>query len=269
MKSFNLVLFTLSLILVCNAFKVKSRIMNGKAAAVSQFPYYAFLRTKDIEGNATICGSVLISSDCLITAAHCIDDALNLTVHFGATRLDKPAPAEWYVRVEKENFFVHPKYETNSILHDIGMLTLLRFICGQFLIQYSKYFSSALIHLPQRVKYSQCIKPVRLPTTCKSTDNLQAVIMGNGKNDTQFSLSPQLNFAFLKVLPKQMCFPQITRGPIFDFISKFLICAEHNVKEAVSFGDSGSPLVENDSNGTLIGIATFIHKSKCINYFLI
>lgn len=99
-----------------------------------------------------------------------------------------------------------------------------------------------------------------MPTECKTTDNLQAVTMGNGRNDTKCIISPQLNFAFLTVLPKHKCFPQITRGPLFDKVSKLLICAEQNAKDQLSsHGDSGSPLVENDSDGTLIGIATFVH----------
>lgn len=86
-----------------------------------------FLNIKDMdEGNTTMCGSVLIDYDWLLTAAHCVEAAKNLTVHLGKSRLDKPAPADWYARVDKAGIFIHPEYQSIGILDDLGMLTLFK-----------------------------------------------------------------------------------------------------------------------------------------------
>lgn len=122
----------------------------------------------------------------------------------------------------------------------------------------TEFFSPALIRLPHKIKYSQYIQRVRLPNTCKPTINSDIVIMGNGKTADSSPTSPQLKFAFLKIVPKEACleyYPLISNR-----ISTF--CAENKVNnEGICPGDSGSPAIDQ-SDGTLIGIASFYDDSK-------
>lgn len=100
------------------------------------------------------------------------------------------------------------------------------------------------------------IQPVRQPTTCEMADNIDVVIMGNGRIKDAGPSSPQLQYAMLKTIPFESClkaFPfLVSREPF--------ICALDQVNigrnmSSTCFGDSGSPLTQLD--GTLLGVASF------------
>lgn len=99
---------------------------------------------------------------------------------------------------------------------------------------------------------------MKLPNECKSTENIDALTMGNGATSESISISSKLNFAFLKTLSPSAChstFPILSKR-------KSIICAQNTINDqSICRGDSGSPLVTR-SDGILIGVSSFVHKGN-------
>lgn len=115
------VFVSLTLLSISNSFEIKSRIVNGYSAKQTQFPFYAFLEIiyrNPNEGGA--CGGSLLSDEWVLTAAHCVASAKELTVHFGKSVLNRAERGHDYIRVGRNSFYIYPDYRQNNILHDIG-----------------------------------------------------------------------------------------------------------------------------------------------------
>lgn len=110
---------------------------------------------------------------------------------------------------------------------------LLIIVCFFF----RKYiFIIALIRLPTRVRFSQSIQPVRLPTTCKTPVNVVAFAMGFGKTGDYGSVSSRLQYAALRIMPADIC-RRVYPGMYW---SEVIICAHDEINyQGVCQGDSG------------------------------
>lgn len=124
MNSVIITFAVLSLLMLSNAFKIKSRIVNGLAAKSSNFPFYAYLDIKDIDLNGGgICGGTLISDQWIVTAAHCVYRAKTITIHLGdSNEQNKVDSQHVQIQVGRGYFYIHPDYNHNSSnVNDIGM----------------------------------------------------------------------------------------------------------------------------------------------------
>lgn len=119
------------------------------------------------------------------------------------------------------------------------------------------FVSVGLIHLPKKVKFLSEIRPVRMPRTCDSTENIEVIAMGHGSMKIGGSFASELQFANLKTLSIKECRKAL---PVILFRTS-VICASNTARNQTVFdGDSGGPLIRSD--GTLIGITSFVHGSK-------
>jgi secreted trypsin-like serine protease len=51
----------------------ESRVIDGTAASIGQFPFVVYLQSFLFEGNSTLeCGGALISDNYVVTAAQCV-----------------------------------------------------------------------------------------------------------------------------------------------------------------------------------------------------
>lgn len=239
-KLSSLLLLIAFLVSVNGAYKIKSKIVNGKAAAVSQFPYYAHLEIFNRDGSGSSCGATLISNEWLLTAAHCTFYAKNIIVHLGMSRLPSGvfSSIEGYtfLSVGEGDFYEHPDYNERLYWNDI-----------------------ALIKLSTEVKFSNYIQPVRLPTSCNVPTKTEIYAMGNGMINTIGDVSKQLLFATLQTIPVHVCW---WKYPIL-FLRQSFICAIDKSEnlQSVCMGDSGGPLVTK-TDGTLIGVTAFVAQGK-------
>lgn len=116
-----------SLLAFSEAYKIKARIIKGASAKPDQFPFYAFLDIKDIVPNqGGICGGAIISDQWIVTAAHCIYAAGNVTIKLGksaSNQLDaSDSQHSQIIMVGRDDFYIHPHYVQNSSnMNDIGM----------------------------------------------------------------------------------------------------------------------------------------------------
>ncbi|XP_055327027.1 collagenase-like [Sitodiplosis mosellana] len=226
-----------SLIVINTAFEIHPKIVRGYSAYSGQFPSFAFLEVQNgSPAKMSACGASLISDQWLITAAHCLQNATKLVVHLGKTVLDKPEHTHVPISVKRKNFFIFPRYAPNGVLHDI-----------------------ALIRLPRKVRFTEYIRPLPLPTVCKNPENVESYTVGYGATSDHSGVSPQLKFALLTTLPAHVC-RQVYQN---SYPGRTVICAYNNVHgQSVCRGDSGGPLVSR-TDGNLIGISCFVRKDGC------
>lgn len=179
------------------------------------------------------------------------------------SRLDKFFARERLsISVEPDNIFLHPYYHSTSFSDDIGLYFILFFrlfnekknnmrcIC---------YIIIALIRLPEKVKFSNNIQPVRMPTTCNLSKTVEAIAMGYGdksvnSTDKLNDLSRQLMFAELITLPTHVCREMLS----FIFRDSMICAANELKKQSIFSGDSGGPIVMS-GNHTLIGISSAVN----------
>lgn len=114
----------------------------------------------------------------------------------------------------------------------------------------------ALIRLPEKVQFSETIRPAQMPTVCETLENIVVLAVGNGATGRD-TISNRLKFAVLKTLPFKSC------RKAFPFLKKreSILCAYNDVNyQTISTGDFGGPLISSVDN-TLIGISSFLGKN--------
>lgn len=211
---------------------------------------------------------MFILDEWLITAAHCIVEARNLTAHLGITDISPiifnnvSFPSSHVaIPVLKYSLHPYPGFFLPIAWNDIGAKKLHNFLVNQFITLHDDHFIFhfvALIRLPRKVKFTEHIQPVKLPNTCKAQENIEVVAIGNGATSDDSSVSPSLQYTILKTDPLKVCRKVY---PIL-FWRKSVFCASHELKEqSICRGDSGGPLI-NQSDNTLIGLSCFVRMGN-------
>lgn len=218
-----------------SAFELKSRIINGFSCRSAQFPYYANLKIESKHEYST-CGGSLINDKWIVTAAHCVYDAIEVEVTLGMFDTRYFSKDFFIDDVPKENIFVHSMYVWLTLWNDI-----------------------ALVKLTKNVKFTKIIQPIQLPTNCASNENLNVVAMGTGLVGTLPNREAEsVQWAPLRTISFTEC-RSVYKALYFR---KSILCAQTNKQRTICAGDSGSPLVrKNDS--TLVGIVSFTGKKDC------
>uniref|UniRef100_A0A3Q3ATS6 Transmembrane serine protease 6 n=1 Tax=Kryptolebias marmoratus TaxID=37003 RepID=A0A3Q3ATS6_KRYMA len=109
----------------CGLRQFSSRIVGGTDASEGEWPWQASLQ---VRGNH-ICGGALISSQWVVSAAHCFyDDQLYSpsvwTVYLGKLLLNRNSPTEEVARVQ--HIHLHQYYDDESHDYDLALLKLDR-----------------------------------------------------------------------------------------------------------------------------------------------
>lgn len=113
-----------------------------------------------------------------------------------------------------------------------------------------------MIRLQEKVQFSNEIRPVQMPTVCKTPENIIAYTIGNGVMNVGSNTSKPLKYAMLKTLPFKTC------HKIFPVLRKrtSVFCASNDVNhQTICNKDIGGPLISGIDN-TLIGISSFLGK---------
>ncbi|XP_030851689.1 chymotrypsin-like elastase family member 2A [Strongylocentrotus purpuratus] len=97
------------------------RVLGGTNARQGEFPWIGSLRIEGLDFGGHWCGSTLINSQWVLTAAHCVEYYVDRVV-FGNAHLTDDSDNE--VAVEVADIFVHPEYDTNWFFNDIALIRL-------------------------------------------------------------------------------------------------------------------------------------------------
>ncbi|KAL0099297.1 hypothetical protein PUN28_020101 [Cardiocondyla obscurior] len=186
-----------------------NRIAGGKYADIGDFPYMALLyHILDNGIIASLCGGTILSERWVLTASHCVlDSPVRFVVTFGIVdKFDIPLQG---VSMMTNEVFVHPK-------NDI-----------------------ALLHMPQDIPFSTAIKSIKLAYHPESFANVNAIVVGWGKDQMFGGSVRKLKYATLPILSNNECNKYWWRLPVSDEH----VCTAAGYGQAACQGDSGGPLV--------------------------
>nr|AYV99588.1 venom polypeptide [Dolopus genitalis] len=217
---------------------VDHRIANGQVALPKQFPYQArlqFTKRKNGKFVSSLCGGALISNKTILTAAHCVENAVSVMIFLGTTKSLSNEPTRvmrgsWASRGE---FIAHKNFNGTSMENDIALVTTT-----------------------QAIQFNDAIRPVNLPKFNQmNLENRMAVIAGFGKTGTKAPVSNELRFANRRILSNLLC----QRPYPAYFKPNMHLCIDGSQNISTCPGDSGGPLViqEADESKTVVGLTSF------------
>lgn len=118
-----------------NKFDREERIVGGDETRPNAHPYQAGLLIM-IHWWTGLCGGSLISRNLVITAAHCVENTLGLTVVLGAHRLfNSLEETQLRIGVEPENVIMHPLYDPRMFYNDLALVVLTHSVIFNEFIQ--------------------------------------------------------------------------------------------------------------------------------------
>lgn len=82
------------------------------------YPYAGYIVSYSNDKGASICGTVYLSSDFALTAAHCVDNSISGFLGYSLFSLD---PSQSFVAADT---FVHPKWNGKDSKYDMAMIRL-------------------------------------------------------------------------------------------------------------------------------------------------
>ncbi|XP_017785356.1 PREDICTED: serine protease 53-like [Nicrophorus vespilloides] len=211
-----------------------SRIISGSPAKQGQFPWQVAINFVTAQGSF-FCGGALIDAQWVLTAAHCADGAYSFNLKLGGVSLSGSEAGR--VEVSTTYSIVHPGYN-NNLNNDI-----------------------ALIRMPNPIKFSDNIRPVKLPKRGSVIGSRQEVtVSGWGKTSDSGSVSNNLNFVKLVTITNDEC--AAIYGPAT--IIKSTVCCKGFPEHSTCNGDSGGPLVViENGEATHVGVVSFVHIAGC------
>ena len=185
------------------------RIFDGKAASKSQFPYQAGL-IMTIAESQYLGGGSLISSNRVLTAAHCVKDISYVLVILGAQLLRQDESTQVRIYVRPSGVVSHPQYDPETNQNDIAM-----------------------IKLPSAVTFNDAISPIAFAEGINDFVGDTGVMSGWGFFDKTNKQSMFLRFADVKVITNSECSNK------FEYIIDSTICAKGQGSAGGCDGDSG------------------------------
>lgn len=238
------ILFVLSILTVQSSqlpkAELSARIVNGHPTYHGQFPFQVLVLPTFANGQ-NVCGGVLLSTDWIITAAHCAIGAIEFELHLGAQRFADTANEEKGRLVDRTStYHVHFRFNPVTFANDVAMIRLSR-----------------------SVAFTERISAAQLPRNTDGGDRFvgrRAIASGWGlKHTHDTTVASQLQWAPLTVVSNAWCARIYGNTIVVDTT----LCAEGEAMESVCNGDSGGPLVLASDNRTLIGVTSFGHPLGC------
>lgn len=206
-----------------------NRILDGKPAAESQFPYQVSLQLHRKHN----CGGSIISEVKVLTAGHCLTDddgrrfrIESLRILAGTNHLNNNEPKNYYL---VKTFSIHGKFVRSTVQYDYGVI----FIKGQF-----DFHSSRISMIP-------LARQNPLPGTICYVSGWGDINRGD-----RTKVPNELRFTTITIDRPNEC----KRLFFSYFIDTHMLCAGKTNQGNAGHGDSGGPMV---CNSLLSGIVSY------------
>ncbi|XP_059425488.1 granzyme B(G,H)-like [Carassius carassius] len=205
--------------------RVNVGIVNGREAKPHSRPYMVSVQVK----KQHICGGFLISDTFVMTAAHCRNKTLNLTVVLGAHDLKK---SENSVRYTVVSYHQHPDYTMGSFHNDILLLKI------------------------EKLRLNDNIKWISIPEEGSVIEaGSVCSVAGWGRTETKGKKSDHLMETDVTVMNNMECESKWGKK---HFSTSQMMCVHGDGGSCD--GDSGGPLVCGDS---AVGVTSFGDPTRC------
>lgn len=205
-----------------------NRIVGGEDAGKGEFPWQVGL-----VGNGAsrpFCGGMLLSSDTVLTAAHCRQSTSTFKVVVGEHDVSS---SDGEQRISPSQWINHPSYSASVYDNDF-----------------------AIIKLASPVTFSDRVSPVCLPSASTNYDTKVATVTGWGTLSSGGSQPNILQKVDVNTMTNAQCSASDTAYSAAD-ITANMICARDTGKDSCQ-GDSGGPMVTNEgSYYSIIGVVSW------------
>ncbi|KAF5299502.1 hypothetical protein FQR65_LT01085 [Abscondita terminalis] len=201
---------------------------NDNEAEYGEFPWMLAILKKiaPATGPVAVCGGSLITSNVVLTGAHCVDNIKNNDIKVRAGEWDTQTERERYVYQERDvaQIIVHEGFKANNLFNDVALLIL------------NKPFDKA-----------QHIGTICLPRQGTVFNSRNCFASGWGKDifGQKGKYQVILKKIELPTVPRSQCESNLrsTRlGPKFALHQSFICAGGETGKDACT-GDGGGPLV--------------------------
>eukprot|EP00057_Strongylocentrotus_purpuratus_P012637 XP_011667111.1 PREDICTED: transmembrane protease serine 9-like [Strongylocentrotus purpuratus] len=207
-----------------------AEIVGGVDANEGEFPWMVYLK----DNGSGFCGGTLISSEWVVTAAHCVSSGSPYTVDeivFGNLNIESTSPH--VLSITPSQIFIHPDYDSITVDADI-----------------------ALIQLSTLVNYTDYIRPACLANSSQETTVYKQCLV-SGWGNTQIDGYPDhLQKAFVGLISRITCGSLLGTESFTDN----MICAGYERGDIdTCSGDSGGPLACEGPDGRwhLVGVTSW------------
>jgi len=217
-----------------------ARIVGGTEATPHSWPHQVAL----FIDNMYFCGGSLISTEWVLTAAHCMDGAGFVEVVMGAHNIRENEASQ--VTKRSTDFFTHENWSSWLLTNDL-----------------------ALIKLPEAVELNENIATVSLPSSDVSVGTTVTPTGWGKPSDSSGGTSDVLRQVDVPIMSNSDC------NSIYGNIGDGIICIDAAGGKGTCNGDSGGPL---NYNGATYGITSFGSSAGCekgypdaftrVNYYL-
>lgn len=220
----------------------QSPIVGGVIASANAHPYLVGLLV-DVYGlrSPAACGGSLLSTNRILTAAHCWFDGKNQAWRFTAV-LGSPFLFHGGLRINPNGITLHPHYKYKTFANDI-----------------------ALLHTPTPITFSHTIRPISLPHEhLIKMDLTYEWGMASGYGRYSDATIPNTNAmarsVWLRMISLNTC--RLFYG---DVVRDSNICTNGFGGVGICQGDSGGPLTVTQTDGQtfLIGVSSFVARYGC------
>ncbi|EDV51081.1 brachyurin [Drosophila erecta] len=221
---------------------VRTRIAGGELATRGMFPHQVGLVIQLSGADLVKCGGSLITLQFVLTAAHCLTDAIAAKIYTGGTIFADLDDSVEELEVTHRDFLIYPDF-----------------------LGFGGYNDLALIQLPRKVRISERVQPIELAGEFMHQNFLVGKVVtlsGWGYlGDSTDQRTRDLQYLDAEVMDQERCICYFLPGLVSQ---RRHLCTDGSNGRGACNGDSGGPVVYHWRNVSyLIGVTSFGSAEGC------